>query len=83
VLYISRWLTSKVVVDVLTEQMTEIDKEIRATKSNMLLANPVCNNSSPEMLMVPVASGGWPRNEGGNRDDNIRVEWYDSMTVQK
>ncbi len=37
---------NKVIVDVLTEQMTEIDKEIRAAKSNMLHATPVRNNHS-------------------------------------
>jgi hypothetical protein len=35
---------NKVMVDVLMEQMTEIDKEIRAAESNM---TPVCNNHSP------------------------------------
>ncbi len=38
---------NKVMVDVLTEQMTEIDEEIRAAKSNMPPATPVCNNRSP------------------------------------
>jgi hypothetical protein len=38
---------NKVMVDVLTEQMTEIDKEIRAMESNMLSATPVHNNCSP------------------------------------
>ncbi len=38
---------NKVMVDVLTEKMTGIDKEIRATKSNMLPLSPVCNNRSP------------------------------------
>ncbi len=34
-------------VDVLTEQMTEIDEEIRAAKSNILPSTPVRNNCSP------------------------------------
>ncbi len=38
---------NKVMADVLTEQMTEIDDEIRAVESNMLPLTPVCNNHSP------------------------------------
>jgi hypothetical protein len=43
-------------VDVLTEQMAEIDKEIWAAEEKMLPATPVHNNRSPKMLMVKVAS---------------------------
>jgi hypothetical protein len=35
---------NKVIVDVLTEQMTEIDEEIRVTEYNMLPSTPVRNN---------------------------------------
>jgi hypothetical protein len=38
---------NKVMVDVLMEQMTEIDEEIRAATSKMQPATPVCNNCSP------------------------------------
>jgi hypothetical protein len=38
---------NKVIVDVLTEQMTEIDKEIRVAECNVLPSTPVHNNRSP------------------------------------
>jgi hypothetical protein len=40
---------NKVIVNVLTEQMTEIDEEIRAVESNMLPLTPVRNNCSPRV----------------------------------
>jgi hypothetical protein len=38
---------NKVIVYVLTEQMTEIDEEIRVAEFNMLPSTPVRNNCSP------------------------------------
>ncbi len=35
-------------VNVLTEQMAEIDEEIRMAESNMLPSTPVRNNHSPQ-----------------------------------